>query len=337
MKTIFSFLTIFFVTAVSAQNLRLWYRQPAQIWTEALPIGNGDLGAMIFGGVEEDHLQLNVSTFWTGQPRSYQRADAGQYLDTIRKLLFAGRQAEAETLAQAHFIGRRFPDEEAYEGGKRIWFDKVRSDTTYIKANSKEWLTMSIPTPNGWETAGLEGVDGAIWFRTSFDLPEGWKGEDVKLELGRIRDEDFTYVNGVFIGTDQGISKKRQYIVKGSFLKPKGNVINIKVLNYDDKGGLIGIKGSPDLYVTIGGKKMGLPHRWSYKIQDQNPPGLPKYEAEYQPFGDLLLQFPGVHGANYSRTLDLETAIATTAYMANGVHYKREYLASVPDKAILIH
>src|ERR1700743_1175745 len=117
MKNLCIAIVLLLAKAATAQDLRLWYRQPAQIWTEALPIGNGDLGAMIFGGVEEDHLQLNVSTFWTGQPRSYQRADAGQYLDTIRKLLFAGRQAEAETLAQAHFMGPKFPDEEAYEGG----------------------------------------------------------------------------------------------------------------------------------------------------------------------------------------------------------------------------
>ena len=76
-----------------------------------------------------------------------------------------------------------------------------------------------VPTPDGWEAAGLQGVDGAIWFRTSFDLPAGWEGKDVVFELGRIRDVDYTYVNGVRVGMGEGISKKRVYNVKGSLLK----------------------------------------------------------------------------------------------------------------------
>ena len=70
------------ITVRAQSPLTLWYRQPATLFTEALPIGNGDLGAMIYGGIGEDHLQLNESTFWTGQPHSYQREDANQYLDT---------------------------------------------------------------------------------------------------------------------------------------------------------------------------------------------------------------------------------------------------------------
>src|SRR5579872_2867230 len=122
------------VCRVYAQDLRLWYRQPAREWTEALPIGNGDLGAMVFGGVKEEHLQLNESTWWTGRPRSYQRADAGEYLDTIRHLLFAGRQAEAEALAQEHFMGKKDPDEGEYESLRAAWFGRVRADTAFATA-----------------------------------------------------------------------------------------------------------------------------------------------------------------------------------------------------------
>src|SRR5580700_1123382 len=121
MKPICFAIALFLAELVSAQDLRLWYRQPAQIWTEALPIGNGDLGAMIFGGIGEEHLQLNVSTWWTGRPRSYQEPDAGQYLDTIRRLLFAGKQADAEALAQQHFMGRKYPDEKAYDSLRTAW------------------------------------------------------------------------------------------------------------------------------------------------------------------------------------------------------------------------
>jgi alpha-L-fucosidase 2 len=57
------------MTDVSLHELMLWYRQPAQQWVEALPIGNGRLGAMVFGGVRAERLQLNDDTLWSGGPR----------------------------------------------------------------------------------------------------------------------------------------------------------------------------------------------------------------------------------------------------------------------------
>ena len=61
--------TLNFTAICYGQNdLRLWYKQPAAVWTEALPLGNGRLGAMVFGGVEEELIQLNEATLWSGGP-----------------------------------------------------------------------------------------------------------------------------------------------------------------------------------------------------------------------------------------------------------------------------
>ncbi|HEX2628534.1 MAG TPA: glycoside hydrolase N-terminal domain-containing protein, partial [Chitinophagaceae bacterium] len=60
-------------TSFSQSQLKLWYNKPAIKWTEALPIGNGRLGAMIFSGVEQDRIQFNEETLWTGEPRGYAR------------------------------------------------------------------------------------------------------------------------------------------------------------------------------------------------------------------------------------------------------------------------
>ena len=84
--------------------LRLWYAQPATIWEEALPIGNGRLGAMVFGGVEEDHIQFNEETLWTGAPNDYAHPGASNYLGKIRELLWQGKQGEAEKLAMDKFM-----------------------------------------------------------------------------------------------------------------------------------------------------------------------------------------------------------------------------------------
>jgi alpha-L-fucosidase 2 len=87
-----------------AEPLSLWYRRPAKTWTEALPVGNGRLGAMVVGGVQAEHLQFNEDTVWTGQPHDYSHPGAAEHLDEIRGLLFAGKQRQAEDLAERVFM-----------------------------------------------------------------------------------------------------------------------------------------------------------------------------------------------------------------------------------------
>ena len=77
------------VAFAGSNDLTLWYSQPAQKWTEALPIGNGHMGAMVFGGVPEEHIQFNEHTVWTGQPRSYAHLGAVKVLPELRRLLEA--------------------------------------------------------------------------------------------------------------------------------------------------------------------------------------------------------------------------------------------------------
>src|SRR5580700_7501218 len=90
--------------SAAPSDLRLWYRQPAKAWEEALPVGNGRLGAMIFGGVAKERIQFNESTVWTGEPHDYAHPGAYKYLGQLRQLLFDGKQAEAEKLAMDVFM-----------------------------------------------------------------------------------------------------------------------------------------------------------------------------------------------------------------------------------------
>ncbi len=87
-----------------ATDLRLWYERPAAAWVEALPVGNGRLGAMVFGGTTEERIQFNEDTLWTGEPRGYHHAGAVKFLPQIRELLAAGKQKEAEALAMTEFM-----------------------------------------------------------------------------------------------------------------------------------------------------------------------------------------------------------------------------------------
>ena len=72
--------------ASAASRLELWYDQPAAKWNEALPIGNGRMGAMIFGGVTNEQIQFNESTLWTGHPHEYQHPGAVKFFPVLRDL-----------------------------------------------------------------------------------------------------------------------------------------------------------------------------------------------------------------------------------------------------------
>ena len=85
---------------IAASNLTLWYRRPAQQWVEALPVGNGRLGAMVFGGVERERLQLNEDTLWTGGPRDWNNANAPKALAEVRRLVAEGKYVEADRAAR---------------------------------------------------------------------------------------------------------------------------------------------------------------------------------------------------------------------------------------------
>ena len=82
----------------------LWYRQPARLWVEALPVGNGRMGAMVFGGIAHERIQFNEQTVWTGEPHDYAHRGAYRSLAEIRELLWAGKQKEAEDLAMREFM-----------------------------------------------------------------------------------------------------------------------------------------------------------------------------------------------------------------------------------------
>lgn len=102
--------------------LCLWYLRPAAAWTEALPVGNGVMGAMVFGGVTGERIQFNEHTVWTGQPHSYARAGAAKFLTPIRLLLAEGRQREAEELAMNRFMSDPLTQKE-YQPCGDLWLE----------------------------------------------------------------------------------------------------------------------------------------------------------------------------------------------------------------------
>lgn len=84
---------------------KLWYNKKANAWEEALPVGNGRLGAMVFGNRKTERIALNEDSLWSGYPKDLNKKDAGQYLDAIREAVFNGDRAEAKRLANQDMHG----------------------------------------------------------------------------------------------------------------------------------------------------------------------------------------------------------------------------------------
>ena len=87
-------------------ELTLWYQQPASDWGQALPTGNGQLGAMVFGGVDRERLQLNVDSLWDGYPLDPSNPASKEALPEIRRLMFEGKNKESVNLAGRTMMGR---------------------------------------------------------------------------------------------------------------------------------------------------------------------------------------------------------------------------------------
>ncbi len=98
------FVLVFAGINLSAQNLKLWYDQPAKIWEEALPLGNSRLGAMVYGTPQREELQLNEETIWGGGPYKNDNPKALQALPEVRRLVFEGKSGEADKLINETFF-----------------------------------------------------------------------------------------------------------------------------------------------------------------------------------------------------------------------------------------
>lgn len=101
-KSLFIGVLLLSASTSVAQEHKLWYDKPAQVWTEALPLGNGRLGAMVFGNPATEQIQLNEETLWAGRPNNNANPDALEWIPKIRQLVFEGKYKEAQDMATAH-------------------------------------------------------------------------------------------------------------------------------------------------------------------------------------------------------------------------------------------
>ena len=115
-------------------DLKLWYDKPAKVWNEALPIGNGRLGAMVFGGPANEKIQLNEETFWSGGPSRNDNPKALEALPKVRELIFEGKYHEAEKMVNENMVAEQLHGS-MYQtiGNLNLSFDGHENYTNYYR------------------------------------------------------------------------------------------------------------------------------------------------------------------------------------------------------------
>lgn len=161
----------------AANDLRLWYRQPAANWNEALPIGNGRLAAMVFGDVQSERIQINEDTIWAGEKRDRSNPEGKLNLPEVRRLLFAGKPKEAEELAEKTMIAvpKRMPPYQPL-GDLRLDFSGQDEASNYVRELDIDSAIARVNYSSGGARFTREifssAIDQVIVVRLTCDKPE---------------------------------------------------------------------------------------------------------------------------------------------------------------------
>jgi alpha-L-fucosidase 2 len=169
-------------------HLALRYHEPAAKWTEALPVGNGRIGAMVFGGIEEERLQINEATLWGGGPHDYTNPESHAHLAEIRQLIFEGKVREAEELS-ASLMGdpkvitpyQPFCDLRLHFGGqaqattysRELDLDEAAETTSYRIGDVRFERQVFVSYPDQMLVIRLTASEpGQLTFGVSLDSPQ---------------------------------------------------------------------------------------------------------------------------------------------------------------------
>jgi len=191
-------------------EVKLWYEQPADEWTQALPVGNGRLGAMVFGDPFEEKIQVNEESLWAGQPLNNNNPDALSHLDELRRLLLEEKSLEAQDLVAKYFIGTP-PRIRSYQTAGNIL---ISTDSTDAVKNYRRELFLETGIARTTYTIGeinftremfASAPDNVIVIRIEADKK---KSLNLKISLKREKDAETEIIaDGRIVMTGQIIDQ----------------------------------------------------------------------------------------------------------------------------------
>jgi alpha-L-fucosidase 2 len=299
----------------SADELKLWYRQPASQWVEALPVGNGRLGAMVFGGVKGERLQLNEDTLWEGYPRDGSNPAALKALPEIRRLLFEGNNNEAATLAGKTMMGIPFRIK-SYQplGDLRLDVLETNAVANYRRELNLDTGIASVRYEEGDATHTREvfasAPDNVIVCRVACDKPGR-----INLDVTMTRERDAECLNDPAHADRLRLPGRLTVQYTNDSPRPglrfEGQVLAIPTGGkVSGAGGRLSVRGADAVVLLIAGAtdyRGGDPDKLCGEVLDK---------AAAKPFAALRSAHIADHQRLFRRvTLDLGTASAEVAHL----------------------
>jgi alpha-L-fucosidase 2 len=289
------------------EPLSLWYRQPATQWVEAVAIGNGRLGAMVFGGIVNERLQLNEDTLWAGGPYDPANPDALAALPEARRLIFAGKYAEAQKLVGEKMMAtplRQMPYEPV--GDLLLTFPETKAVRNYRRELNLDTAIARVSYAIGDVTFTREAfsspVDQVIVIRLTADKPgqvsfiAGMKTP--QLATVEVESPDTLVMRGVN-GSAQGIAGALKFQARVRVLAQGGKTVSDK-----DTLSVSGADSATLLIATATSYK-------SFKDVSGNPEAITKQQiqaASRRSFDSLRASHVADHQRLFRRVeLDLST------------------------------
>ena len=259
--------------------------EAASGWTSATPEAVRPFSAVAyyFGKMLQDSLGVPVgliNTTWGGTPAEAWTGQEGLENFPVFQKQIERLQAGSGGDTDVPFDSLHARMNAAYEAAVSAldagYTDSASWADPSIAASG--WSTM--PLPANWEAAGLEGLDGVVWFRRDVTLPTDWASEDLTLHLGPVDDADTTWVNGRVVGSTAVWETERAYPVPAGVTRPGLNTIAVRVV---DTGGEGGFRGEADALrlERESGARLPLEGPWSYQVgvdlrSEEMPPRPPR-------------------------------------------------------------
>ncbi len=282
----------------------IWLDHPAEHLTSALPLGNGTMGALVFGGVDRERIVLNEIGLWSGSVQNPDRADAHEYLPEIRRLLLEGRNLEAETLLSEHFTcagagsgqgnGANEPYG-CYQVLGELWIEFPGGDPPGLVGWRRAPAGASITAQDDGRDWPLVDKSDAFdvlpfssaLFRCSVDVTADWAQRARKLDFSPIDDEGEILLNGELLGRTNDWSRPFSFDVRGK-LHAGANLLVVNVANGGGEGHM-----AREVALRTGAD-------------------------------------------DYRNELDLRTGIVRTSYTRDGVQIERECFVSKPHEVLVV-
>lgn len=200
---------------------------------------------------------------------------------------FPGHYEEAQKFRDTALVERILrEDRERIDGWHQLAAERDRGvedgEILWIRpgVDTGEWSTMNVP--GYWPEQESEPVNGVVWFRTGFQVPEGHAGQPADLELGRVVDADITFVNGERVGNTTYQYPPRWYRIPEGLLKAGDNTLTVRVTSEQGRGGFV-----PDkpYELRLDGHRIDLTGEWRYRIGARMEPLAPQTFIRWKPLG----------------------------------------------------